>query len=233
MRGAVLPVIDGEHRLRRLKVSYIRLRRGMLAALAVAVVAAAAGGLAYAQTSDGNTIKACAQTTSGQLRLDTGDGCRASEQAVQWPAAGPQTQERFYRAANIPDSATWLPLAIGFYPSVTPTEVVATNVAAGDYEITAQLTVGNRTGSGIVACFLLDGSTIRGFGQTAVGVDPGYSRQQTMTLAGALSLDHDATIALSCFSSPNAPLAAGAPGVEVADVTTTSVGTATITQEMH
>ena len=214
-------------------MSHIRLRRGMLVALVVAAVAAAAGGLAYAQTTDGSTIKACARMTDGQLRLDTGGGCRSNEQAVEWPAAGPQTQERFYRAANIGDSATWLPLEVGLYPGVTPTEVVTTNVAAGDYEISAQVTVANRTGSGIVACFFLDGPTIRGFGQTAVGVDAGYSRQQTMTLAGALSLDHDATISLSCWSSPNPPLAAGAPGVEAADITTTSVGAATITQETH
>ena len=52
-----------------------------------------------------------------------------------------------------------------------------------------------------------------------------------MTLAGAVSLDHHATIVLSCWSSPNSPLPAGAPGIEAADVTTTSVDTATITQK--
>ena len=211
----------------------IKVRRGVFIALAAAAVAAATAGFAYAQTTGGNTINACAGTANGQLRLDTGGGCLPSERAVQWPAAGPQTQERFYRAANIPDSATWLPLAVGFYPDVTQTEVVTTQVAAGDYEVTAQVTAGNRTGSGVVACFLLDGPTIRGFAQTAIGIDAGYSRQQTMTLAGALSLDHDATIVLSCFSSPNSPLAPGAPGVEAADITTTSVEKATITQETH
>jgi hypothetical protein len=211
----------------------IRLRRGVFVALAVAAVTAAVGGFAYAQTIGSNTINACAQTANGQLRLDTGSGCLPSEHAVQWPAEGPQTQERFYRAANIADSATWLPLAVGFYPDVTATEVIMTNLAAGDYEISAQVTVGNRTGDGVVVCLFLDGSTIKGFAQTAVGVDAGYSRQQTMTLAGAVSLDHDATIVLSCWSSPNSPLPAGAPGVEAADVNTTSVAKATITQETH
>ncbi len=214
-------------------MSYIKLRRGTLVALAIAAVAAAASSFAYAQTTGGGTIKACAQTANGQLRLDTGSGCLPSEHALQWPAAGSQTQETFYRAENIADSATWLPLAIGLFPDVTPTEVVTTHVAAGDYEISAQVTVGNRTGSGAVACLLLDGSTIRGFAQTSVGVDAGFSRQQTMTLAGAVSLDHDATIVLGCWSSPNPPLATGAPGVEAADITTTSVGTATISQETH
>jgi hypothetical protein len=218
---------------RRLKVFHFKFRRGMLVALAVAGVGAAASGFAYAQTTGGNTIKACAQTVNGQLRLDTGGGCLPSEQPVQWQAAGSQTQERFYRAANIADSATWLPLAVGLFPEVTQTEVVTTHVAAGDYETSAQVTAGNRTGSGAVACLLLDGSTILGFGQASVGVDAGFSRQQTMTLAGAVSLDHDATIVLSCWSSPSPPLATGAPGVEVADITTTSVGTATITQETH
>jgi hypothetical protein len=202
-------------------------------ALAVAVVAAVAVGLADAQPTGGNTINACAQATNGQLRLDTGGGCLPSEQAVQWSAAGSQTQERFYRAVNIGYASTWLPLAVGLFPDVTATEVISTHVAAGDYEISAQLTAGNRTGDGVVACLLLDGSTIRGFAQTAVGVDAGYSRQQTMTLAGAASLDHDATIVLSCWSSPNFPLPVGAPGVEVAAVNTTSVAKATITQETH
>lgn len=213
-------------------MSYIKLRRGMLVALAIAAVAAAASGFAYA-TTDGGTIKACAQTANGQLRLDTGSGCLPSEHALQWPAASSQTQETFYRAANIADSATWLPLAIGLFPDVAPTEIVTAHVAAGDYEISAQFTVGNRAGSGLVVYLLLDGLTIRGFAQTSVGVDAGFSRQQTMTLAGAASLDHDATIVLGCWSSANPPLAIGAPGVEAADITTTSVSTATITQETH
>ena len=56
----------------------IKLRHGMLVALAVAAVAAATGGFAYAQTLGGNTIIACAQTVNGQLRLDTGGGCLPS-----------------------------------------------------------------------------------------------------------------------------------------------------------
>jgi hypothetical protein len=211
----------------------IKARRGVFTALAAAAVLAATAGFAYAQSTGSSTINACAATANGQLRLDTGGGCLPNERAVQWPAAGSQTQERYYRAVTISDSATWLPLAVGFYPGVTQTEVVTTQVAAGDYEISAQVTAGNRTGSGVVACLLLDGSTIRGFAQTAIGVDAGYSRQQTMTIAGAVSLDHDATIVLSCWSSPNSPLAPGAPGVEAADITTTSVETATITQETH
>ena len=211
----------------------IKVRRGVFIGLAAAAVAAATAGFAYAQTTDGNTISACAATAKGQLRLDTGGGCLPNEQAVQWPAVGSQTQERFYVAADVGDSATWLPLAVGIYPDVTPTEVVTTQVAAGDYEVSAQITAGNRTGSGVVGCLLLDGTKIRGFAKTAVGVDAGYSRQQTMTLAGAVSLDHDATLALSCWSSPNSPLAPGAPGVEAADINTTSVEKATITQETH
>jgi hypothetical protein len=209
-------------------------RRAVIAAVVVIVaVLGTAGGIAYADSGGGGTIAACAKTDTGQLRLNTGGGCLPSETAVQWPAAGSQTQERFYRAANIADSATWLPLAVGIFPNVTPTEVITTHVAAGDYEMSAQVTAGNRTGSGVVACLILDGSTIRGFAQTAVGVDAGYSRRQTMTIAGALSLDHDATIVLSCWSTPNSPLAAGSPGVEAADVTTTSVGAASITEETH
>jgi hypothetical protein len=49
----------------------LMLRRGMLAALAAAFVTA---GVAYATSTSGG-IDACAKTTNGQLRLDTGDGC--------------------------------------------------------------------------------------------------------------------------------------------------------------
>jgi hypothetical protein len=49
-----------------------------------------AGGVGYAAVKDGSTvIKACAVKQTGQLRLDTGNGCRTSEQAVQWNQTGP------------------------------------------------------------------------------------------------------------------------------------------------
>jgi hypothetical protein len=56
---------------------------------AIAGALAATGFGAYAAASDGNTINACAKTSNGQLRLDTGGGCLPGEQAVQWNQTGP------------------------------------------------------------------------------------------------------------------------------------------------
>jgi hypothetical protein len=61
------------------------------AALGVVSALAAAGGIAYAKSTDsGPVIKACAKTQNGQLRIDNGGGCQPSEQAVQWNQVGPQ-----------------------------------------------------------------------------------------------------------------------------------------------
>lgn len=67
----------------------LRLRRLVWPAVA-AIALALAGGIAYAKSADGGAvIKACAKTTDGQLRLDTGGGCLPSEQALQWNQVGP------------------------------------------------------------------------------------------------------------------------------------------------
>ena len=216
-------------------MSSSRLRRCMLAVAALAVVGAAAGGISYATSGDGGTLAACAKNENGQLRLDSGGGgCASSEHAVALgTAAASHADERYYKAASLADATTWLPLAVGFFGQVQPTRVVSTQLAAGDYTMSAQVTAANRSGSGVLVCVFLDGSRIVGIGQAALGVDAGYSFQHSMTLSGALSLDHDATIDLSCWSSPKDPLAHGAPGVLVADITTTTVGSATITQDTH
>src|SRR5436853_6113111 len=71
------------HRRRSMKGRFIA--AASLAALAVG------GGIAYAEaTASTDTIAACAQTKTGQLRLDKGDGCLPSESAVQWNQTGPQ-----------------------------------------------------------------------------------------------------------------------------------------------
>jgi hypothetical protein len=66
-------------------------RRWKLALLvgAMAGALAATGFGAYAAAKDTGTIKACALKQTGQLRLDTGNGCLPSEQAVQWNQVGP------------------------------------------------------------------------------------------------------------------------------------------------
>jgi hypothetical protein len=55
--------------------------------IAVAIATTAVG--AYAATRSADTINACSTKQTGQLRLNTGTGCSATEQAVQWNQTGP------------------------------------------------------------------------------------------------------------------------------------------------
>jgi hypothetical protein len=216
-----------------------RLRRGVLAALLVAVLAAAAGGTAYATSTGGSgTLAACAQTQTGALRLDTGTGCLASERPVQLgTAAMTRADERFYVAPNLTDRSTFLELVNGTYPSVLSnlTHVVTAHVAAGDYAIAAQITVSNHSGDGSVQCLLLDAAGhTHGYASMSAGIDSGFNRDGTMTIDGALSLTTDTDISLACWNSfvvgydnPGAAL------VAAADITTKSVDAASVTQEVH
>jgi hypothetical protein len=63
---------------------------------AVVAAIALAGGIAYAGSTGGgaSTVNACAKTEGGQLRLDTGDGCLPSEQAVQLGQGSPDSTVR-------------------------------------------------------------------------------------------------------------------------------------------
>jgi Collagen triple helix repeat (20 copies) len=68
------------------------MRRTLLAAVAVAAVAAIAGGFAWATIPASNgVIKACYQKNNGQLRVvDSAEACNSSELAIQWNQSGPQ-----------------------------------------------------------------------------------------------------------------------------------------------
>lgn len=212
-------------------------RRLILIGSAVAA-AALAGGIAYAQTTgNGGTLAACAQTQTGQLRLDNGNGCLASEQPVQLgTAAATRADERFYVAANLLDRSTFLPLTIGFFPTVIPTatRVVTMHIPAGNYALGAEIVFSNHTGDVAVPCILLDaaGGT-HGFAQSSVGVDAGFNRDETLTIDGALSLAAGTDFSLVCWASPVAGLDPGTTLVSAADITTKTVDTATITQETH
>ena len=73
-----------------------------------------------------------------------------------------------------------------------------------------------------------------GYAETSVGIDPGYNRNETMTIDGALSLAADEDISLGCWNGTgNADVAAGTALVRAADITTKSVDAASITQETH
>jgi hypothetical protein len=56
---------------------------------------------------------------------------------------------------------------------------------------------------------------------------------QTITMTGAISLTQDADIDLSCGSAPEGDSPTGCPLMVVADIVSTEVDTASITQETH
>ncbi len=216
-------------------------------AVAVAAAVATAGGFAYAQTTGDAVIKACAKTDNGQLRLEGGGGCLASEEAVQWNQTGPQglqglpgpqgppgvshADERFF-ARSLANVDTWLPIVSGVWPDVRPflTHVLTLHLEKGNYAVTAQVIAENDSGHGIVVC-LLGNSTV-GFtvGQSGVGNAPGFALQQTFEEQSIFALESAGDLELSCFNAPpNEP--AGNPRIGFADVVATKLDTFTSTQE--
>lgn len=205
---------------------------------------AVAGGFAYAGATGEAVIKACAKTDNGQLRLDRGGGCLASEQAVQWNQQGPQGQpgsqgppgithvdERFF-ARSLANVDTWLPIVSGTWPDVRPflTHVLTIHLDKGSYAVTAEVIAENDSGHGIVVC-LLGNSTV-GFtvAQSGVGNAAGFALQQTFEAQGTFVLGAPGDLELSCFNAPpNEP--AGNPRIGLADVLATRVDTVTSTQE--
>jgi hypothetical protein len=224
-----------------------RIRGSVILAVVVAGALAAAGGFAYAQVSGDATIKACAKTDNGQLRLDPGSGCLPSEQALQWNQTGPQglqglpgpqgpagvthAQERFF-ARSLANVGTWLPIVSGTWPDVRPflTHVLTMHVDKGNYAVTGEIVAENDGGHGVVVC-LLGNSTV-GFAvaQSAVGDAPGFALQQTFELQSIFPLDEAGDLELSCFNAPpNEP--AGNPRIGLADVVATKIDTVAVSQE--
>jgi len=65
-------------------------RRIALVTTLVAIIVAAASTYAWARTQDASTLRACAQTQDGSLRLVAdGVACKKSETAVSWNVVGP------------------------------------------------------------------------------------------------------------------------------------------------
>jgi hypothetical protein len=222
-------------------------RRSTVLGVVVTAALAAAGGFAYAQATGDAVIKACAKTEHGQLRLDQGDGCLASEEAVQWNQTGPQglqgvsgpqgppgmthADERFF-ARSLADVETWLPIVSGTWPDVRPflTHVLKMHLDKGNYAITAEVIAENDSGHGIVVC-LLGNSTV-GFtvAQSGVGNASGFALQQTFEAQGVFALNGPNDLEFSCFNAPpNEP--AANPRIGFADVIATKLGTFTSTQE--
>src|SRR3954463_12546062 len=116
----------------------------MVVALVTAVLAAAAGGLAYAKVTGDSTIKACAKSETGQLRLDTGNGCLPSESAVQWNQTGPQgaTGPQGPSGTSHVDEWAWyqgvdagIPIVSGVWPAIRghETTVLTFHLEPGQY----------------------------------------------------------------------------------------------------
>jgi len=210
----------------------LMLRRGMLATLAAAFVTA---GVAYATSTSGG-IDACAKTTNGQLRLDTGDGCLASEQQVTLGAAHTaRADERYYAAPRILGGTTAFALPVGLFPGVlaTATPVITTHVPAGNYVVTGEVTAVNFSGSGTLVCLFRDSADVtHGYASTQLGNGAGYSSVQTITMDGALVVPEDTDLRLICWSQ-NVGGPVGQPEVWAAAITTKTVDVATITQETH
>ena len=200
----------------------MRVNRWFLACGAAALVLASA---AIGAGGGSSTLAACAQTENGQLRLDTGGGCRPSEEAVALgTGAASRADERYYVAPNLADPSTFLPIGNG---SANRTAIVTSHVPAGDYALGAVLVFHGDGGTGDVPCLIVDEhGTIHGYGEASYS--PGFN--QTMTLDGALSLAADADITLTCW---NIPFSGGHASVRAADITTKTVDAASITQETH
>jgi hypothetical protein len=216
----------------------------LLAVVAALLGLALAGGIAYAASSGDGTIKACAKTENGQLRLDGGTGCLPSETAVQWSQAGPQglqgppgpagmtsAGERFfYRGgANV---SNWLPIVSGTWPDIRPrmTHVLTMHLDQGKYVVTAELIAENDGGQGIVVCLLGNPTVGYALAQSAVGDRPGFAMQQTFEAQTIFPMDSPGDLELSCFNAPpNEP--AGNPRIGLADVIATKVDSIAVSQE--
>jgi hypothetical protein len=216
----------------------------LLAAVAATLALALVGGIAYAASSDDGTIKACAKSENGQLRLDGGTGCLPSETAVQWSQAGPQgipgppgpagitsaAERFFYRGGT--DVGNWLPIVSGTWPDIRPhmTHVLTMHLDRGRYVVTAEIIAKNDGGQGIVVCLLGNPTVGYALTQSAVGLAPGFALQQTLEAQTIFPMDAPGDLELACFNAPpNEP--AGNPRIGLADVIATKVDSSTVSQE--
>ena len=203
------------------------LRRWLLAAAATALVPAAAAGLASATASDRGTLGACAKTTDGQLRLDTGDGCLPSEQALQLGTAAP--------SRRLFGGTTAFPIPVGRFPDVlaTATPVLTIDVPAGSYTLSIDVTAVNFSGNGNLVCLTRDSNGVtHGYMSTSLGNTQGAAASQTITTDGVFIATEDTDLRLFCFSQ-NFGGPVGDPEIWAAAITTKTVDAATITQETH
>ena len=198
-------------------------RRGAVVAALVVAVLGAAAGISYAQaTGDVGVVNACAKTTNGQLRVDTGEGCGPSETGLTLSRGGSTAAETYtFRIGNgIPITST---------DGHNKTHVLSFHLAPGSYVITTETVAVNDFGHGIVVCTTGNRQVGVSFAQGAIGSDAGFARQQTLTAQSVFPLPDGADLEVSCYSVPNAttPPEGGSPSIEFADVVATKVDAVT------
>jgi hypothetical protein len=211
-------------------------RRLKLVVVAGVLGLALAGGIAYAHATSASTdgsIAACAKTDSGQLRLDTGSGCLASERSVQF-GSSTHADERYYVAPGYPlDPSGFLAITTGTWPSVrsSMTHVLTLHLPAGTYTATAEVLGANYSGVGVLVCLLGNPTVGYAVAQSALGNAGGYAIQQTIDAQSVFPLPQGGDLELSCFNAPQGSADPGTPSVAYADVIATGVATFTSTRE--
>ena len=199
--------------------------------IAVAVLAAiAAGGGAYAAATGDGTIRACAKTETGQLRLDTGTGCLPSETSLAWSPTRADERYFFGSLTNIEQGKQ---IVTGVWPDVKPamTRILTQHFAPGNYAVTMEIVATNYNGDGVVVCLLGNSSAGNEVGQSAVGNGPGFAVQQTFEAQTVFALPQGGDLELTCFNAPQGDQPAGTPRINLADVVATKVDSISSTQE--
>ncbi len=151
-------------------------------------------------SSDG-LIYGCYKKINGQLRIVGGPGqCRPSELSIFWNQTGPPGPQ----GPPGPPPTLWITRQNPESPPVDLTgagvQVLALNVPAGTYAISAKVSVANSSALvSAASCELSTGDT------SSVVLGPGGTGnddfQQVITLLDAAVFNADTTITLSCATS--------------------------------
>lgn len=205
------------------------MRKRLLVGVVVAAALMLVGGFAYAQATGDGTIKACAKSETGQLRLDTGNGCLPSESAVQWNQTGPAgpqgpsgvstaIERYFFRGFKDPNN--WLD--VGF--AQPGTNVLTVHLAAGNWVVSTQVLGADYDGHGVLVC-INGNNDLGGFavGQGSIG---NTLQQLNLSFQGTFAVPAaGGDLALSCWLPPDPadPDHAGHPRIGYADVVATKV----------
>jgi hypothetical protein len=200
-------------------------RRSVLAVLIVAVVGAIAGGIAYAETTSSTPTgyNACAKTSGGQLRLDTGTGCANGEQALRLGGPAHADESVYYGGVG-----GGQPIVSGVWPDIRgqETTVLTFHLDKGQYLISTEIVAINNDGQGVVVCQTGNAHLGVSLAQAAVGNVAGFALQQTMQEQSIFDVDYPQDLIVECFNAPpNDP--AGTSKINLVDVLATKIDSST------